>query len=127
MFFVTIFIEIFEFGNVLFASRFKISFPFSFLSTLTKLKLSLFLYFFRMAMMLGCLLYFNIAFNVGSFMQCIYGSLFENVEISRLSAILEKIFKTSAVSRSICYSPLTHFQPMFHFYTTRKHHWLKRG
>ena len=78
-----------------------------FLSTSIKLKLPLSLHLLRIAIMIGWSLYFKIAFKVESLVLLTKVSPFEYLEISRFCTILEKkLFKTSAVSRSVFTSSL---------------------
>ena len=101
------FIRTSELCNALLTSRFKISFLTFFWSTLIKLKLPLSLHLFWIAILLGWFLYFKIAFKVGSLVLLTKGSSFEYLELSRFCTILEKkLFKTSAVSRSVFTSSL---------------------
>ena len=84
------FIGISELCDALFTSSFKMSFSICFWSTSIKLKLPLSLHLLRIAIMLGWFLHFKIAFEVASVVLFTKGSLFEYLEISRFSSILEK-------------------------------------
>ena len=87
------------FWDALFAPSFKIFFSISFLSTPAKLQLPLFLHLFQIATMLGCLLYFKIAFKARSSLEFIKCSSFEIIECG-------DVLKTSAVSSSVLKSSL---------------------
>ena len=69
--------------------------------------------------MLGWFLYFKIAFKVASLVLLTKGSPFEYLEISRFCTILEKkLFKTSAVFRSVFTSSLFSIKRIFPFPAT---------
>ena len=101
-FFLITLVGISEFWEALFPFKFRISFSISASLTSTKLKLETHLYLRSIAIMLGCFLYFKIAFRVGSLIFRIKGSESGNLEVLRFWTTFErKVFKTLAVSVSV--------------------------
>ena len=128
VFSVTNFIGISQLCDALFTSSFKIfSFSICFWSTSIKLKLSISLHLFWIAIMLEWFLYFKVAFKVASLVLLTKGSSFEYLEISRFFTILGKKLFNDTHWEKLCLTQVStewllgcfwHFYILLIFYIT---------
>ena len=108
VFSVTNFIGISQLCDALFTSSFKIlSFSICFWSTSIKLKLSISLHLFWIAIMLEWFLYFKVAFKVASLVLLTKGSSFEYLEISRFFTILGKTLFNDIHWEKLCFTQVS--------------------